>query len=137
LHHVKNVLPRVYRSYNLSFRMQSKARKTTIFTQCLFNTCKYAFRRNSPFAVTASVFVHGSSCITIAISVNIMYIVIFNVIKQKRYVSTSKLTQSLSCSYKHKTYVSTLNVMNSLSYTPEGYCRIVTLEVRRMTSQTK
>ena len=81
LHHVKNVLPCVYRSYNLSFRMQSKARKT-IVTQCLLNRRKYAFRLNSHFGVTASVFVHGGTCITIAISVNIMNIAIFNVGKQ-------------------------------------------------------
>jgi hypothetical protein len=44
-----DVLPRVYRSYHLSFRMHSKARNTTIVTQCLFNTRKYAefsFRGN-------------------------------------------------------------------------------------------
>ena len=97
-------------------------RKTTIVTQCLLNTRKYAFRRNSPFGATASVFVHGSTCITIAISVNIMHIAIFNVGKQKRRFSTSKLTKSLSCNHKHKTYVSTSNVINSLSYIPQGYC---------------
>jgi len=102
--------------------MHSKARKATIVTQCLLNTRKYAFRRNSPFGVTASVFVHGSTCITIAISVNIMHIAIFNVERQKRDFSTSKLTKSLSCNHKQKTYVSTSNVINSLSYTPQGYC---------------
>jgi len=120
LHHVKNVLPRVCRSYNLSLRMQSKARKTTIVTQCLLNMRKYAFRRNSPFGVMASVFVHSSTCITIAISVNIMHIAISNVGKQKRHFSTSKLTKSLSCNHKHKTYVSTSNIMNSLPYMLEG-----------------
>ena len=105
----------VYRSYNLSFRMQSKARKTTIVTQCLLNTRKYAFRRNSPFGVTASVFVHGSTCITIAISVNLTHIAILNVGKQKRHFSTSKLTKSLSCNHKHKTYISTSKLTKSLS----------------------
>ena len=117
-----NVLPRAYRSCHLSFRMYSKARKTAIVTQCLLNTRKYTFRRNSPFGVTASAFVHGSTCITIAVSVNILHIAIFNVGKQKRRFSTSKLTKSLSCNHKHKTYVSTSNVINSLSYTPQGYC---------------
>ena len=96
--------------------MQSKARKT-IVTQWLLNTRKYAFRRNSPFGVSASVFVHGSTCITIAISVNIMHIAIFNVGKEKRHFSTSKLTKSLSCNHKHKTYISTSNAINWLSLT--------------------
>jgi hypothetical protein len=34
--------------------------------------------------------------------------------------------------HKHKTYVSTSNVINSLSYTPQGYCMIVVLQVRRI-----
>jgi len=84
---------------------------------------------NPPFGVTASVFVHGSTCITIAISGNIMHIAIFNVGRQKRHFSTSKLTKSLSCNHKHKTYVSTSNVINSLSYTAKGYCMIVSLQV--------
>src|SRR5215469_4954631 len=103
----------------------------TIVTQCLLNTRKYAFRRNPPFGVTASVFVHGSTCITIAISVNIMHIAVFNVGKQKRHFSTSKLTKSLSCNHKHKTYVSTSNVINSLSYTPQRYCMILALRCKR------
>ena len=129
LHHVKNVLLRVYRSYNLSFRMQSKARKT-IVTQWLLNTRKYAFRRNSPFGVTASVFVHGSTCITIAISVNIMHIAIFNVGKEKRHFSTSKFSKSLSCNHKHKTCISTLNAINWLSLTSHFYCRFSALNVK-------
>ena len=110
--------------------MQSKARKTTIVTQWLLNTRKYSFRRNSPFGVTASVFVHGSTCITIAISVNIMHIAILNVGKEKRHFSTSKLTKSLSCNHKHKTYVSTSNAINWLSITSHGYCRIRALKVK-------
>jgi len=120
--------------------MHSKARNTTIVTQCLLNTCKYAFRRDSPFGVTASVFVHGSTCITIAISINIMHTAIFNVGKQKRRFSTSKLTKSLSCDHKHKTYVSTSNVINSLSYTPQGYCMTLLLAGQAdmsMTSRTE
>src|SRR5215469_8006734 len=110
----------------------------TIVTQCLLNTRKYAFRRNPPFGVTASVFVHGSTCVTIAISVNIMHIAVFNVGKQKRHFSTSKLTKSLSCNHKHKTYVSTSNVINSLSYTPQAYCMLLTLRAHTsMTSQTE
>ena len=62
-----------------------------------------------------SVFVHGSTCITIAISVNIMHIAIFNVGKQKMHFSTSKLTKSLSCNHKRKTYVSTSKLTKSLS----------------------
>ena len=85
------------------------------------NTRKHAFRRNSPFGVTASVFVHGSTCITIAISVNLMHIAIFNVGKEKRHFNTSKLTKSLSCNYKHKTYISTSNAINWFSHTPHGY----------------
>ena len=99
---------------NLSFRMQNKTRKTTIVTQWLLNTRKDAFRRNSPFGVTASVFVHGITCITIAISINIMHNAIFNVGKEKRHFSTSKLTKSLSCNHKHKTYISTSNAINWL-----------------------
>jgi len=117
--------------------MQSKAWKTTIVTQCLLNMHKYTFRRNSRFGVAASVFVHGSTCITIVISIHIMHIAIFNVGKQKRHFSTSKLTKSLSCNHKHKTHVSTSNVMNSLSYTLQGYCRIVALKVKRMMSRTE
>ena len=99
---------------------QSKAWKTTIVTQCLLNTRKYAFRRNSPFGVSASLFVHGSTCITIAISVNIMHIAIFNVGKEKRHFSTSKLTKSLSCNHKHKAYISTSNAINLLPRIPCG-----------------
>ena len=62
-----------------------------------------------------SVFVHGSTCITIAISVNIMHIAILNVGKQKRHFSTSKLTKSLPCNHKRKTYVSTPKLTKSLS----------------------
>ena len=118
---------------------------------CHAMPAQHARRRNSPFGVTASVFVHGSTCITIAISINIMHIAIFNVGKQKRHFSTSKLTKSLSCSHKHKTNVSTSNltkslscnhkhktyvrisnVINSLSYTPQGYCMAVALQVQQI-----
>ena len=79
---------------------------------CHAVTAQHAFRRNSPFGVTASVFVHGSTCITIAISLNMMHIAIFNVGEEKRHFSTSKLTKSLSYNNKHKMYISTSNAIN-------------------------
>ena len=118
------------------FQNANKARKTIFVTQWLLNTRIYAFRRNSPFGVTASVFVHGSTCITIAISVNIMHIAIFNVDKEKRHFSISNLTKSLSCNHKHKTYISTSNAINWLSITPHGYCRISALKASAYDSMT-
>ena len=78
----------------------------------------------------ASVFVHGSTCFTIAISVNIMHIAILNVGKEKRHFSTTKLTKSLSCNHKHKTYISTSNAINWFPRTPHGYCWIRALKVK-------